>query len=77
MTPRTLTLKSLEPSETAEIVRIDEPHASQLAGFGLFPGVVVLLRQKFPSYVVKTEETELALESQVAARIHIVKKTPA
>lgn len=77
MTSRTLTLKSLEPSETAEIVRIDEPQASQLAGFGLFPGAVILLRQKFPSYVVKTEETELALESQVAERIHVKKKNPA
>ena len=41
----------------------------RLFGFGLFPGVEIELLQRFPSYIIRSEQTEIALETAVAAQI--------
>lgn len=43
----------------------------QLASLGLAPGVPVRLFQRWPSFVVKCEETEIAIEESIAANIYV------
>lgn len=66
-------LTQLSESEKAKVVQVDGPEALRLSGFGLYPGVIVRVHQKFPSIVIKTDETELALESEVAGSIKVVR----
>jgi len=47
----------------------------RLFGFGLFPGIEIQLLQRFPSYIIKCEQTEIALETSVASQIEV--ETPA
>ncbi len=61
----------MQAKDEATIVEIEGPETARLAGFGLYPGVSVTIRQTFPSFVIKTEETELALESGVAEKIQV------
>ena len=65
----TVSLINLEASDRARVVRVEGRAAQQLSGFGLFPGTIISVRQTFPSIVIKAEETELALESEVAQNI--------
>ena len=44
----------------------------RLFGFGLFPGVEVELLQRYPSYIIKCEQTEIALETAVAEQILVL-----
>jgi Fe2+ transport system protein FeoA len=66
-------LTSLTVSDRAEIVRIEGGEASQLSGFGFYPGAIVQIHQKFPSFIVRTGQTELALETDVASQIWVRK----
>jgi Fe2+ transport system protein FeoA len=66
-------LTSLRALDTARIVTIESSIANHLSGYGIFPGAVVELQQKFPGYVIKTDETEIALEAEVASQIRVVK----
>ena len=65
-------LSTLQAADEATIVEIEGPESARLAGFGLYPGMSVIVRQTFPSFVVKTEETEIAIESDVAERIQVL-----
>ncbi len=53
-------------------MEIEGPESTRLAGFGLYPGMSVTVRQTFPSFVIKAEETEVALESGVAEKIQVL-----
>ena len=66
-------LTSLSPLDSARITGIDHGIAGQLFGYGIYPGAVVELQQKFPGYVIKTDETEIALESGIASKIRVVR----
>ena len=68
-------LTTLRASDRAEIVRIDGGETSQLSGFGFYPGIIIQIHQRFPSYIVRTDQTEIALETDVASKIW-VKKIP-
>jgi DtxR family transcriptional regulator, Mn-dependent transcriptional regulator len=48
----------------------------RLAALGIVPGTSVLLRQKSPSYVLRAGETEIAIESAVAADIFVRETSP-
>lgn len=52
-------------------MEIEGAESTRLAGFGLYPGMSITVRQTFPSFVVKAEETEVALESGVAEKIQV------
>jgi DtxR family Mn-dependent transcriptional regulator len=67
----TVLLTTLAVSDRAEIVKIEGGNASQLSGFGFYPGAIIHIHQKFPSYIVRTDQTELALETEVASRIWV------
>lgn len=43
----------------------------QLSSLGIAPGIPVRLHQRFPSFVLKCEETEIALEESIAANIYV------
>lgn len=45
---------------------------ARLSGLGVVPGCRVFLRQKRPAYVLECDETLLALERGVAARVRVV-----
>ncbi|MBI4483160.1 MAG: ferrous iron transport protein A [Acidobacteria bacterium] len=66
-----LPLTALPQGATARVVRITGGYELLVYGFGIYPGVEVQLRQKYPSYVLKCEETEIALEADLAKQIWV------
>ncbi len=66
-------LTELTTFEEGLIVEVNGPEADQLAGYGLYPGMTVRVHQTFPSFVIKAEETEVALETQVARLIRVIR----
>ncbi len=67
--PQNLRLTDLAVGDRAVVVQLDEKLEMRLLGFGLFPGVPVEVRQKFPACIIRCEDTEIALEKDVASRI--------
>ena len=72
-TPRDVRLTDLDVGDRATVVRLDEKLEMRLLGFGLFPTVAIEVRQTFPACIICCEDTEIALEKDVARRI-IVRK---
>lgn len=73
-----VSLKELAPGEKGKITYIKpDKHSSfhQLISFGLHPGVVVTVHRKNPAFCIKFENTELALDENVAANIYVWKLT--
>jgi DtxR family Mn-dependent transcriptional regulator len=67
-------LKDMEIGENARIVFMAPDRnktLDRLAIYGVVPGNVVRLEQKRPSYVIKVDETLLALESDLCAKIFV------
>jgi DtxR family transcriptional regulator, Mn-dependent transcriptional regulator len=75
---RTL-VKSLDALEVADeirisFLRIDNPVLiSKLVSFGIAPGKKIKIRQKFPVYVIQIENTQVALEQDIATGIYGLK----
>ncbi len=70
-------LSRLEAGTTAKVAYIttsSHPRLHKLLSFGLMPGVELTVHQKSPSYVISCDQTELALEEDVANDIHVWKK---
>jgi len=73
-----VSLKELSPGESGKITYIKPgTHSSfhQLISFGLHPGVVVTVHRKNPAFCIKFENTELALDENVAENIYVWKLT--
>jgi DtxR family Mn-dependent transcriptional regulator len=73
-----VSLKELSPGESGKITYIKPANHSsfhQLISFGLHPGVVVTLHRKNPAFCIKFENTELALDENVAANIYVWRLT--
>jgi DtxR family transcriptional regulator, Mn-dependent transcriptional regulator len=69
-------LTQLEPGETGRITYIKPKHHARLhrlSSFGLTPGTVIELHQRFPSYCIRYEGTELAVNKDVAEDIFVAK----
>jgi len=67
-------LTKLETGHSAMIAyvsTVSHPRLHKLMSFGLVPGVQIKIHQKTPSYVISCEQTELALEEDVARDIHV------
>lgn len=67
-------LTELNPGERGMVAYIKPKHHERLhrlTAFGIVPGVPVELHQKYPAYCIKFEETELALDKDVAEDIYI------
>jgi DtxR family Mn-dependent transcriptional regulator len=64
----------LQVGETARVAYFSTREHSRLlklSALGISPGASIKLIQKWPAYVVQCEETEVALESEVARNIHV------
>jgi DtxR family transcriptional regulator, Mn-dependent transcriptional regulator len=65
---------TLRPGETARIAYIcarEHSLTHKLAALGIAPGAQVRLLQKWPSYVLLCDETEVALETELAKNIYV------
>jgi ferrous iron transport protein A len=68
------TLADLSPGERAQIACLECAHAAsceRLMAYGLVQGQSVLLVQKYPAFVIRIDETELALDELVARCIQV------
>ncbi len=71
-----LTVADLRPGESARITRVQGVRVGRgerLMAYGLVPGQMVTLVQNSPAFVIRVEETELALDRAVAACIEIAR----
>jgi DtxR family Mn-dependent transcriptional regulator len=67
-------LCEMKPGEEGRIAYIKPKHhrrLHRLSSFGIVPGVVVELHQRSPAYVIKFEQTELAIDRDVAEDIYV------
>jgi DtxR family Mn-dependent transcriptional regulator len=60
-----------EEGRIAYVAFADYSIAHQLANLGVAPGVPVRLHQRRPSFVLKCEETEIAIEESIAKSIFV------
>ena len=75
-----VSLAELEAGESGRITYIKpENHANlhQLLSFGLQPGVTVTIHRKTPALCIMFENTELALDRDIASNIFVWKTSPA
>ena len=71
-----LTLADLRAGESAQIDCVECEHAARcerLSAYGLVEGQTITLVQKSPAFVIRVDETELALDEEVARCVRIVK----
>lgn len=69
-----LPLDRIEVGEVAVVAYIltrNHPRLHKLMSFGIGPGVRVKMHQKFPSYIIQVEETQVALEKEVVEDIYV------
>jgi len=67
----------LQVGETARVAYFSTREHSRLlklSALGISPGIAIKLIQKWPAVVVQCEETEVALEPDVAKNIHVWQK---
>ncbi len=67
----------LEVGEQAQIAYVSAanfPRIRKLSSFGITPGVSVKVQQKFPSFVIQCDETQIALENDIARDIYVWRK---
>ncbi|MBC1276387.1 ferrous iron transport protein A [Nostoc sp. UCD121] len=76
-TPFSVTGCSLELLRTGErgIVTFcktqDETILNRLISTGITPGNAIILEQKFPSFIIKIENTSLALDTEMIQAIYV------
>ncbi len=69
-------LSNLSSGETGKIVYLltrNHPQLHKLMSLGITPGVTIAVHQTFPSFVIKVEETQVALEEEIAKEIYVKK----
>ncbi|MCS6804964.1 MAG: metal-dependent transcriptional regulator [Acidobacteriota bacterium] len=60
-----------EVGRVAYLSTQDHPRLLKLTALGVTPGVHLRLLQKWPSYVIQCDETEIALEEAIARHIYV------
>ena len=60
-----------QPARLVEFNGLTGNAVQRLASFGLVPGVLVEVCQRFPATILKFHETELALENSIAESIFV------
>lgn len=71
---RLISVNQLHLHEQAKIAFVSQRNYARfqkLCSFGLSAGVHVSVRQKFPSFVLQCEETQIALEEEIARDIFV------
>lgn len=65
-----------EEGRVAYVALTDHSLSHQLASLGIAPGVPLRMHQRYPSFVIKCEETEIALEESIAKNIFVRRPRP-
>lgn len=71
-------VSKLVPGEAGRIVYVltrAHPQLHKLMSLGVIPGTRIALHQVFPSFVIQVEETQLALEKELADEIFVKRLT--
>ena len=71
-----LTIQELRPGDKIKVLTVNPANKSnlrKLAIFGILPGVEVELLQVKPAYVLRIENTELALDNEIAKSITFIR----
>jgi Fe2+ transport system protein FeoA len=66
----------LKPGDRARIgslLSVNKGHLRKLTVFGILPGVEIEVLQISPTYVLRIEHTQLALDSEIAKNIFVWK----
>ncbi len=69
-----VTLTALQAGEQGLVTALrtqDETIVNKLFAMGISPGVVCVLEQRFPSFIVKVGRSRAALDRDIAALIEI------
>jgi DtxR family Mn-dependent transcriptional regulator len=72
--PLVTPLKDIKVGQSGRIVFITPRTRrvlSRLASYGVVPGTELTLKQRFPSYVIRVDQTDVALESAIAKEIFV------
>lgn len=64
-------VKKYESACVVEIKTNDIPKVRKLAAFGLMPGSIVKVIQKYPAIVIQSGFTQLALDDDIASEIMV------
>lgn len=74
--PLVVSLDKLSFGERGKILYLNIPEHGQLhklLSLGIIPGKIVHLHQTYPAYVLRVEETQIALEEAIAKNIYLRK----
>lgn len=69
-------LTNLGRGERGSVSCLEEPwtsDAAKLAGLGILPGVRLQIVQRSPAWVLRMGRTEIALDTELAARIRVLR----
>lgn len=72
--PVVIPLKELKVGQSGRIAYITPRttrRLSRLVSYGVIPGSEVKLNQRFPSYVIRIDQTDVALETEIAKEIFV------
>lgn len=64
-------LSQLTRKESARVVRLQKEHAGLVTSFGIYPGVVIEMIQTRPSFVIRCDDTEVAMDRELAEGIWV------
>ncbi len=67
-------LTELKPGQQGKVIKINlsgHDDVKKLTVFGIIPGEDLFLIQKFPSYVIKIGNTQIALDKHIASNIEV------
>lgn len=67
-------LSRLKPGEAGRVVYVlarRHPQLHKLMSFGITPGTRVSVHQTFPSFVIQSAETQIAVEKDIADEIYV------
>lgn len=69
-----VSLAKLSPGEAGKVMYVltrDHPQLHKLMSLGILPGTRISVHQIFPSFVIQVDQTQLALEEEVAKDIYV------
>ncbi|MFN7622031.1 MAG: FeoA family protein [Acidobacteriota bacterium] len=59
------------PAKVAYVSARNYRRIQMLSSLGILPGIPVRVHQRYPSFVIQCEETQIALEEEIARDIYV------
>lgn len=66
-------LKSGDRARIGSLLAVNKEHLRKLTVFGILPGVEIEVLQTSPTYVLRVDHTQLALDFEIARTIFVWK----